>query len=171
MVRRSMRLFLMCGLAFAGKSTVARSLAARMGAEVVSLDAINAERGLHGGTGMPVEEWARTHQIALGRVRELLAGGASVIVDDTNCYRSLRDRYREAAAKRGVPTTVVVLRVGLEEALARARLNEQTRIRLRVTEAVLRDLAARFEWPHSDEEIVALEPDADLDEWLSRLDR
>jgi hypothetical protein len=36
----------LCGLPFAGKSTVARQLAAELGAPIVRLDDINAERGL-----------------------------------------------------------------------------------------------------------------------------
>lgn len=39
----------MCGLSFSGKSTLAALLADELGAELLSLDAINAERRLYGG--------------------------------------------------------------------------------------------------------------------------
>ncbi len=55
-------LTLVCGLAFAGKSTLAAAIAEHQGAVVVSLDEINARRGLHGGTGIAPEEWVRTHE-------------------------------------------------------------------------------------------------------------
>jgi len=58
----------MCGLSFAGKSTFARLLAEELGAQVISLDLINAERGLYGGQGIPLEEWAATDRIAHERV-------------------------------------------------------------------------------------------------------
>jgi predicted kinase len=153
-----MHLYLLCGLAFAGKSTLAAQLASRFGAVIVSLDDINAERGLHGGIGIPDEEWLKTHRVALARVREFLDQGRPVIVDDTNCFRWLRDNYRKEAAERGVPTTVVLLEVSLEEALARARRNEVMQERPPVTEAVLVDLAKGFEWPGPDETVVAVRP-------------
>jgi len=61
-------LTLMCGLSFAGKSTFARLLAEELGAQVISLDLINAERGLYGGQGIPLEEWAATAQLPDVRV-------------------------------------------------------------------------------------------------------
>ncbi len=58
------RLVLLCGTAFSGKSTVARTLAPSLSASIVSLDEINERRGLWGGDGIPVEEWMRTHELA-----------------------------------------------------------------------------------------------------------
>ena len=48
-------LYLLCGLAFSGKTTLTAALSRHLGAAVVSLDAINASRGLQGGMGIPVE--------------------------------------------------------------------------------------------------------------------
>ncbi|GAB3386856.1 hypothetical protein GCM10027568_05800 [Humibacter soli] len=44
----------MCGLSFSGKSTFARALAKELDADIVSFDAINEERGLNGGDGIPI---------------------------------------------------------------------------------------------------------------------
>ncbi|RPH71198.1 MAG: hypothetical protein EHM78_08290 [Myxococcaceae bacterium] len=49
-------LLLLCGPAFSGKSTVAAHLFRRWDFRVVSLDEINARRGLHGGQGIPDAE-------------------------------------------------------------------------------------------------------------------
>ncbi|MGZ6097454.1 MAG: isopentenyl transferase family protein, partial [Myxococcaceae bacterium] len=56
-------LLLLCGPAFSGKSTLAGHLARHWSFEVVSLDAINARRGLRGGEGVPDEEWARAENV------------------------------------------------------------------------------------------------------------
>ena len=125
----------------------------------MSLDAINAERGLHGGTGIHGEEWLKSHHMALARVGELLDQGRPVIVDDTSCFRWLRDNFRKVATERGVPTTVVLLELSLEEVLARARRNEVTKERPPVMEAILLDLAKGFEWPGPDENVVTVRPE------------
>lgn len=72
--RVSGRLLLLCGRSFSGKTTLARVLADALPAVVVSLDAINDERGLHGGDGIPVEEWAR-HPRHRSRARGRSAAG------------------------------------------------------------------------------------------------
>ena len=87
----------MCGLSFSGKSTIARNLADRLGATVISLDAINEERGLHGGQGIPLEEWRATNDFAHERTERLLRNGVDVVVDDTSSPRFLRDEWREIA--------------------------------------------------------------------------
>lgn len=104
-------LVLLCGTAFSGKSTVARALAPRLDAVVVSLDEINERRGLWGGDGIPVEEWIRTHEIASAEVREVLASGVSVIVDDTSTPRFVRDAWRSLAAEAAVEFLLVYLDV------------------------------------------------------------
>ena len=42
-----------------------------------------------------------THGIALERIRALMARGEDIVFDDTNCFRWLRDRYRESPLALG----------------------------------------------------------------------
>jgi predicted kinase len=79
---RTPALVLLCGASFSGKSSRGQVLADGLGAQIVSLDAINGERGLWGGQGIPVSEWALTNAEAHQRVDKLLNRGEWVIVDD-----------------------------------------------------------------------------------------
>jgi len=160
-------LYVMCGLAFAGKTTVARALAGRLGAAVVSLDEINLERGLRGGEGVPVEEWERTHRIALTRADELMRAGTEVVVDDTGCFRWLRDRYRAAAALRGFGTAVIFVATPHEEARRRMAANDPRTERPNVRAEILESLAATFEPPRAEESVVVFGPADDLATWLA----
>jgi predicted kinase len=162
-------LHVLCGLPFAGKTTLAAALARRLGAAIVSLDRINAERGLSGGLGIPAEEWARTHRQALGEVGRLLGQGTPVVLDDTSCFRFLRDDHRRIAAPHGAEVVVVHVEVRLETALARIRDNARTRARALVLEPVLRDTAARFEPPGEDERVVRFPEGADPEAWVAAL--
>jgi predicted kinase len=143
---------LLCGLPFAGKTTVARELREQLDATVISLDAINAERGLQGGEGIPVEEWQRSHQVALARLAEALqAGHAIVVIDDTNCLRFLRDDYREVARRFGATAHVMLLPADEEEVTGRLRKNRDSAIRNDVRNEVFAATVDRFEWPGDEE--------------------
>jgi predicted kinase len=159
-------LYLLCGLSFSGKSTLGGLLAARTGAGLVSLDAINSGRGLQGGAGIPDEEWLAAHHLALAQVARLCRAGAPAIVDDTNCFRWLRDAYRRVAAGFGYRSLVLMLDVPLAAALRRAARNDRTGARAPVSRRVLEELAARFEPPASDEETVIVPARARFAPWL-----
>ena len=71
----SRELITTCGLAFSGKSTVARKVAAALDAELVSYDAINAQRGFDGGKVVADSEWEKTSLMAAGSARAAIANG------------------------------------------------------------------------------------------------
>lgn len=143
---------------------MARELARRLPARIVSLDEINERRGLWGGDGIPVEEWARTHAIAAAEVRELLTAGGAVVVDDTSSPRFLRDGWRALAEAAGVGFRLVYVEV--DEATVRAR-RDRNRVdprRQDVADDVLDQHLADFEPPAPDEAAVRVGSVADLDQ-------
>lgn len=146
--------FLMCGLTFSGKTAVAKRIASEFGCDYVSLDEINDERGLWGGHGIPVEEWERTHEIALTRMRERLDRGACVVVDDTNNLRWLRDRFRAVADEGGHDVVLVYVTAPIEEIRQRMTQADRTRERRPVSEEVFEEHVNSFEEPTSDESPV-----------------
>jgi predicted kinase len=160
--------YLLWGLAFSGKTTLAAALSRHLGAAIVSLDVINASRGLRGGAGIPAEEWTRSHGEALRQVGDLLAAGRSVIVDDTNCFRFLRDDFRGVAERHGARTTVVYIDAPLALIQDRRRENDGTWTRASVTEPVLLDLVEKFEIPTADENVLIVPFDAVPEVWAAR---
>ena len=158
------RLVLLCGKSFSGKSTVARVLAPRLEARIVSLDEINERRGLWGGDGIAVEEWVRTNELASAEVRELLSAGSSVVVDDTSSPRFLRDGWRSLAAGAGAGFTL--LYVDVDDATVRRRrtANRLDPQRRDVGVDVLEEHLAGFEPPGDDEDAVRVRSADDLDQ-------
>jgi predicted kinase len=162
-------LVVMCGLSFAGKSTVAAGLARELNADVVSLDAINAERGLDGGQGIPVEEWSTTNDIAHERVAQLLRERMPVVVDDTGSPRFLRDEWRVVAAGTDARFALVWVRIDEAEQRRRVILNRALGERHDVTDTVLDEHVAGFEAPGTDEHPLTInatdarDPDAIAD--------
>lgn len=156
------RLVLMCGTSFSGKSTVARVLAPRLDAVIVSLDEINERRGLWGGDGIPVEEWIRTHDIASAEVRELLDVGTSAVVDDTSSPRFLRDNWRSLAVDVGAVFTLIYVDVDYDTIRRRRAANRSEPSRRDVADGVLDRHFAEFEPPQADEVAVRVETAEDL---------
>ena len=160
-------LYLMCGNSFSGKSTLAAAIVRKLSGALVSLDEINRERGLgFGGDGIAVEEWERTHQVAIVRIEEYMRAGRDIVQDDTNCFRWLRDRYRAVADRHGYRTVVVYLDVPLPILQERRRQNESTRERRAVQEPIFAELTAKFEAPAPDEPTLAFAPTDTIEEWI-----
>jgi predicted kinase len=167
----SAALVLMCGLAFSGKSTVARTIALRLDAQLVSLDDINDERGLWGGHGIPVAEWQCTHELARARLHSALAAGRAVVLDDTSNLRLLRDGYRELARVHSAPFVLVFVNTPLEDIRQRRAEASVTCARRSVDDAVFAEHAASFESPQADEAAVVHRPDDSHDELLAEIRR
>jgi predicted kinase len=153
-------LTLLCGLSFSGKSTLAVGLADELGATVISLDAINAERGLDGGQGIPDSEWASTNEIAHERAETALREGTKVVVDDTGSPRFVRDSWRATARSAGAPFSLVWVQIDRGLQLDRVRSNRSSRLRPDVIDDVLDEHRASFDEPTRDE--CALTVDARL---------
>lgn len=160
-------LYVLCGMSFAGKSTLATAIANHAEAAVVSLDAINEEGGLVGGKGVPDEEWARSHQIALKRVEEILARGRSVVIDDTNCFRFLRDDYRALASRLNARAQVLYLDAPEAVLRQRRQANDATAGRAHILEQVFGDLERKFEPPTADEQPLLVPVGADFPAWVA----
>ena len=162
-------LVVMCGRSFSGKSTLAAALADALPAELVSLDAINEERGLHGGDGIPVSEWMRTNDEASARVAGLLRAGRTVVVDDTSSPRFLRDRWRRVAADASAHPVFVF--VDAPDALIRERLraNRDAPGRHDVTDEVMDAHLSGFEPPAADEQVITVDARSPVDASVARV--
>jgi len=160
-------LYLLCGLAFSGKSTLAKAIVNYLNCASVSLDDINRERGLgFGGDGIPVEEWENTHQIAIGILDNLMQLEQDIILDDTNCFRWLRDRFREVAKRHNYRTKVIYLDVPLEEIHRRMQINEQTKKRQGIKKEIFAELIQNFQPPEIDENILLFNNEYTIQDWL-----
>jgi predicted kinase len=164
-------LLLLCGRPFSGKSWLAARLADGWGAAPVSFDAINAERGLHGGDGLPVAEWAATLEIAKERARGLLRERELVVVDDTLCFRWMRDAFRELAASAGARAVLVYLDPPGPVLQQRMAGNARTRQRRDIQPSVLTEHLATFETPTAEEAPTVLRSPEEIAAWLEALAR
>jgi predicted kinase len=158
----------MCGLSFSGKTTLARKIIERLRCAYISLDDINAERGLWGGDGIPVEEWERTHALARERLAIWMATGKDAVVDDVNNLRWLRDRWRVTASASCYRTVVIYLDVPRTELIARRRANQVTVERKAITDAVWAKHLDEFEPLGADEHVLRYGLADDAASWITK---
>jgi predicted kinase len=78
-------------------------------------------------------------------MRGLMARGESIVLDDTNCFRWLRDRYCEIACENGYVAELVYLEVSLEEVQARMVRNRMKAARPAIESNVFGEHVENFE--------------------------
>lgn len=163
-------LVLMCGLSFAGKTTIARALAAHHGWRYLSLDAINTERGvgLNNQEILP-HEWEETYAQAYQRVEDCLRGGHSLVYDETNMLRAQRDQLRGIAARQQARACVLYVATTAEQVRQRWQENRQNPQRGDVRDDNFNYVIEHFEPPGSDEGLILYDPSLPLHDWIARV--
>jgi predicted kinase len=152
-------LILMCGLPFAGKTTVARNISAQCNWRYISVDGINTERGAGSNENAILpDEWRRTYAEGHRRVRELLSAGQSVILDDTNFLRSHRDELRQIASVCRAETYVLYVPTLEAEVRRRRQENRITNQRGDVRDEDFAFVIRHFQPPTTDERAIRYDP-------------
>ena len=149
--------YLLCGPSMAGKSTFCSHLSENLGVHIISADALNAHRGLpFGAQGWPEPVWAETLRLQLLALDVHASARQSVAVDDTLCYRWLRDRFRSEADRVGLTNTLLLLRPSEQVIFERHRVATGSASRPVLTLDRLTDHLERFEWPAGEEGAIDL---------------
>jgi predicted kinase len=165
-----MRLLLLCGPPFSGKTSLARVLRAQ-GFLAVSLDDILREAGLEPGQGPSALAWEDASRSACSTIAAAARTGQDVVIDDTLCFRFLRDRYRDVGVSAGMSVILVVLVICPANVQARVELNRHTHLRQDIGQEVLEAHLDSFEWPGVDEPHITLDAVRDVDQQLLQLTR
>ena len=163
------RLLIMCGLPFAGKSTLARALAKHLGAVDLETDAINTERGLGAnGAAITTREWAATYREAYRRLERLLREGHTVVYDAVNYRRVQRDQLRRIAPWCDAAAQVIFVTTSAEYARQRLERNRVHGVRFDVRDEDFAEVASRFDPPTADEHVLHYDGGEPIEQWLVR---
>src|SRR5712692_1364493 len=162
-------LYILCGLPFTGKTTLARAFERQLGIALVELDDINRVRGvgLHGEAISP-EEWDGTYAEAYRQLDTFLAAGQSVLFDAASFTKAQRDFLRTLAGKRWASSLVIYLDVSEAEARQRWLQNRATGARYDVRDEDFAQVATLFEPPTQEEQVVRYHPSQPANEWIQR---
>jgi predicted kinase len=78
----------------------------------------------------------------------------NIVLDDTNCFRWLRDRFRDFGSQYGYQTSLIFLDIPLAEIWQRIEINNQTQTRHQVKAEIVTEMAKTFESPEADERVI-----------------
>jgi predicted kinase len=158
--------YILCGLPFAGKTTLAKELVHWLGIKRVAIDEINSERGIwNDETGMSSEEWTKTYQEAYQRIAAFLSQSESVVDDSANFTREQRNRLRAIAKQYNAQTCVLFVDIPLSEARCRWQENRQTAVRADVRDDDFAYVIEYFDPPGEDENVLRYDGSLPPKEW------
>lgn len=159
---------IVCGLSFAGKSTLAHMLVQRLG--YVEVDVDQTKVAMHGpdvrDETLTRAEWDDIYAETDRRIIDSLSSGASVIDASRHFTRAERDHLRALVAAQGYDT--VVVHVTTPEALARQRwqANRINPSRRDVTDADFEAVIRAMEPPTDEEQPVRFHNSDDIEAWI-----
>lgn len=164
------RIYILCGLPFAGKTTLAKALAQRLNLSRVSIDEINGERGL-GFNNAPIssEDWDITYAESYRQLNAHLRAGRSVIYDAGNFSHAERDKARAIAAHNGSDTLVIYVTTAAPIVRARWLRNRLTNERNDIRDDYFAIGITQFEPPDEDEHIVRYSTEQEVSTWIEQL--
>ena len=162
------KLFIICGLSFAGKSTLAQAMVESLGHEEVDVD--NTKIALYGSNvqdnTLTREEWDRVYEETDRQIIDLLNSGKNVIDASRYFTRAERSHIRSIADTLGCQT--VTIYVTTSEAIVRQRWQENrtTQSRRDVTDNDFEDLVRAMEPPVTDEHPIIFQNGDDIGTWI-----
>jgi len=160
-------LYILCGLPFAGKTTLAKEMVKCLGMKRVSIDEINGERGVwNDDTGMSPEEWTKTYEEAYQRIATFLRQGESVVDESANFTIEQRNHLRAIAENYNAQAYVIFVDVSLAEARRRWRENRQTAARNDVRDDDFAHIVEYFEPPVENENVLRYDGSLSPREWI-----
>lgn len=162
-------LYIMCGLAFSGKSTVARKITEHTGAKIIAFDKLWVEKDKEQPVPKGDEGWRFIRKVGQEEVAKALQEGQDVVYDDNNVRFEHREELREVARRFGARATVVYLNTPMELIREREAVNRSTGERHEVEPENFQKVVEQLQVPISEENVIQFTPDTDLNEFLQDL--
>lgn len=162
---KNQRLFIFCGIPFAGKTTLAKELGNALKIPRIDLDEVKFDL-----LGKDVkeeqisqEQWNEVFAEMYKRIDLLLRKGNSVIHDTGNFTRDERKRVQEISEKMGISFTTIFVDIPYEVALERWQRNQDAPTRFQIDRETFEDAVKELEIPNETENTFVLKRPEDLE--------
>lgn len=157
--------YILTGLPYSGKSTLAKELVRRFGFKLASMDQVIEEMDMHSDT-MSMEDWGKVYDEGHKRLKDYLSEGYSVVFDGGSLKRRERDHFKEIAQSSGAQYKLIYLAVPRDEVKRRWQNNLISQERDQLTDKTMNTAINMFEEISTNELAIIYSPDMNLDEWI-----
>ncbi len=164
------KLFIICGISFAGKSTLGKKIAQQFGYAEVDVD--DTKTQLYGpdiqDEDLPHDDWVRIYAETDSLIERYLQAGRMVIDASRNFRKEERQLARQIATK--MDAEVVTVFVDTPEAIARQRLleNRKKPSRREVTDKDFEEILHVIEPPTAEENPLVFHYGDDVERWIAK---
>lgn len=163
------KLYIMCGLAFSGKSTLARKIAEHTRSRLIAFDKLWVKKEKEQSISKGDEGWRFIRKVAQDEIKKTLNEGVSVIYDDNNVRFEHREEVRRIAEELGANAIVIYLNTPIELIRKRELTNKTTGERHEVEPENFQTVVEQLEVPTPNEHALEFTPEADVNEFLKKL--
>ena len=163
------KLYIMCGLAFSGKSTLARKIAEHTNSKLIAFDKLWVEKDKDQPVPKGAEGWRFIRKVGQDEVTKAIQEGNSVVYDDNNVRFEHREELREIARRLGAEDVVIYLNTPLELIREREATNRETGERHEVEPTNFQTVLEQLEPPISNENVLEFKPNTNVEEFLDKL--
>lgn len=160
----------MCGVAFSGKSTLAKKIAEYKQATLISQDILWFKKQEELSLDLNSDEdWDMVSRLSKSAVRDTLIAGESVVFDDISLKRVNRDELRDLAKECGAESILVYLDTPRNVQQERQAKNLETKERHDVPKHIIDWGLEELEVPEESERALVFRPETNLVDWLTKL--
>jgi predicted kinase len=162
------KLVILCGISFAGKSTLGHAIATRFGYEQVDVD--DTKFALFGpdirDEELSRDQWRLIYDQTYRLICEYLDGGKNVVDGSGNFSRSERQAVRDLADPLRDETITIFVDTPVSVARQRLLANRERQARLDVTDEDFDHILRVWEPPSAEEHALVYRYGEDMDAWI-----
>jgi len=162
------KLYILCGIPFSGKSTLAKKMEDKLNTLSIDLDAIKFEFFGSDATDAQIgkEGWNRIYQEMYQRIKDALASGRSVVHDTGNFTKYERDLVRKIAAELKIDSVTIFVDIPTAEAYKRLVSNRHTKLRFDVPDDDFYGVVEEMEIPDTSEKHLVIKWNENIEKWI-----
>lgn len=166
----TVNLYILCGLPFSGKTTLAKSLCRIKGWVRVDLDEIKFD--LFGDqikdSDLVQKDWDLVYQLMYKEIQDQLSSGGTVVHDTGNFTKHERALVRDMAKRLGLRSITIWVNTPESVALERLLANRKSGERFDVSDDDFASVVAELEPPDSSEDFLTYDTATSPEDWIAR---
>jgi len=162
--------YLLVGLPYAGKTTLAKELKNKYGFAHINIDELKFNRGYkdEGDNEVSDKVWDEIFEEADTLIAKYLKEGKKLVNEYAWITKAWRERARKVAQNAGFATKIIYIKLPIETIRKRWGENMQSRRRFHWTEHEFENYIKDFEEPTPDEHIIIYDQTISVDQWVNK---